>query len=139
MPVRRTQSLSEIAAQKCTNDKLRKQAAIASSELSGKNFNAKDIILSTNSGEINKGKSSKISSAKKPVNSLNKQSKSEVKIKKIQEFSDAANHLNSDSSTLRILTKSESINSLDSLSGGTLEDDGSCVTVAVRVRPFNPR
>lgn len=47
-------------------------------------------------------------------------------------------------SKLRTLTKSESVNSLDSLSFGSatvqeLEEVRSCVTVAVRVRPFNQR
>jgi hypothetical protein len=132
LPVRKTQSLSECTAQKCNrNDKLRRQATIASSELSGNKYNnnGKDIKVSTNPVEINNGKTAK-----------NSTTKNELKINRIQELSNAANHSNSaDTSILRILTKSESINSLDSVSGVTLEDERSCVTVAVRVRPFNQR
>ena len=143
LPIRRTQSLSEIPLPKSTtNNKLRKQATINSSELySGKNSNnnSKDIKLSATPGELNKGKTTKNTTAKKQINSLNKQPKNEPRIRKIQELSDSANHSNSDSSFSRILTKSESINSLDSLSGLGPEDERSCVTVAVRVRPFNQR
>jgi hypothetical protein len=136
LPVRKTQSLSECTAQKCNrNDKLRRQATIASSELSGNKYNnnGKDVKVSTNPVEINNGKTAKNSTT------TNNQ-KNEMKINRIQELSNAANQSNSaDTSILRILTKSESINSLDSVSGVTLEDERSCVTVAVRVRPFNQR
>jgi hypothetical protein len=118
------------------NNKLRKQATINSSELSGKNSNnnnTKDIKLSTTPGELNKAKTTKNTTIKKQTNSLSIQPKTEPRVKKIQELSDAINHSNSESS---ILTKSESI---DSVSGLELEEERSCVTVAVRVRPFNQR
>jgi hypothetical protein len=138
LPIKRTQSLSEISVQKSStnNNKLRKQATINSSELSGKNYNnnnTKDIKLSTTPGELNKAKTTKNTTVKKQTNSLSIQPKTEPRMKKIQELSDAINHSNSESS---ILTKSESI---DSVSGLELEEERSCVTVAVRVRPFNQR
>ncbi|XP_028407643.1 kinesin-like protein KIF14 [Dendronephthya gigantea] len=149
LPVRRTQSLSEIPLQRpsTSNGKvLRKQATVHSSELVVKNANnnhSKDLRLSkiSGSGEINKAQTRKKAAANKTANSLNKQSKNELKIKKIQEFSDSINHPGSENSVItRGLTKSESINSLDSLSGlGLDQEEKSCVTVAVRIRPFNQR
>ncbi|CAB4013754.1 kinesin KIF14 [Paramuricea clavata] len=140
LPIRRTQSLSEISVQKSStnNNKLRKQATINSSELSGKNSNnnnTKHIKLSTTPGELNKAKTTKNTTVKKQTNSLNIQPKTEPRMKKIQELSDAINHSNSETES-SILTKSESI---DSVSGLELEEERSCVTVAVRVRPFNQR
>ena len=135
LPIRRTQSLSEIPVQKSTTNSkyLRKQATINSSELAGNNSNgAKIMKLSTTPAELNKAKI-----IKNKIKSSNKQPKHEPKIKK--DPLDSISHSNSDSSISRILTKSESINSLDGLSGLGLEEENSCVTVAVRVRPFNQR
>ena len=148
LPVRRTQSLSEISLQKppTSNGKiLRKQATVHASEFVVKNSSnnhSKDIRLSkiSGSGEILKAKTTKNAVAKKSANSLSKQPKNELKIKQIQEFTDAINHSGSENSVPRGLTKSESTNSLDSLSGlGLDQEEKYCVTVAVRIRPFNQR
>ena len=138
--IRRSQSLSELSinAKLTSQDKLRKQAPV---DIGGKNSNhnnTRDVKLST-PGESNTTKTIKNTTVKKQTNSLNKQAQNEAKIKKNQELSEPMNHSNPESSNSRALTKSESINSLDSLCGLGLEEEHSCVTVAVRVRPFNQR
>ena len=145
LPIRRTQSLSEIAVRQPTHDKLRKQATIADngSEFSRSKLKSKETRIPTAFGELNPAKGARNSALKKQANCLNRQQKTELKTKTIQGFiSDALNHSrpsSADGTTSRLLTKSESINSLDSLSGVNYEEEQSCVTVAVRVRPFNQR
>ena len=135
--IKRSQSLSEIAID-AKPDKLRKQATV---DLGGKNSNnnTKDLKYTT-PGESNKAKTIKNTTVKNPANSLNKQPNEARVTKKIQEISDPIYHSTSaESSNSRALTKSESMNSLDSLCGLGTEEERSCVTVAVRVRPFNQR
>lgn len=134
--IKRSQSLSEIAID-AKPDKLRKQATV---DLGGKNSNnsTKDLKYTT-PGESNKAKTIKNATVKTPANSLNKQPNEARVTKKIQELSDPINPTSAESSNSRALTKSESINSLDSLCGLGTEEERSCVSVAVRVRPFNQR
>lgn len=144
LPIRRSQSLIEITVRKSTtNGKLREQATKSNStEFNARNSDnnhIKDIKLPTTAGEtINQVKTSKYSTVNKLTTSVNKP-KNEQKHRTIQELSDCIQRSNSASPVLSILTKSESVNGLDSMPGLWLEDEKSCVTVAVRVRPFNQR
>ena len=142
LPIRRTHSMNELSKSVAANDNLRKKALsntrsdVISRGVTKCNGTRGTLKKSGANDETDNAKTIHQSALK----NVNKNENVDEKFKGTQNLSKTRDRSSPDG-LLRTLTKSESVNSLDSLSVGstTVEEEPSCVTVAVRVRPFNQR